>query len=391
MDRRADAELVGLARTGDKEAFGRLVVRYQPMAKSLAMGMVGNEHIAQELVQEAMLQAYLSLHHLRDNNRFKSWLYGIVLNVCRSYIRDQKVSVVSLEALTGGLRFETVPFTGTAPDPQEVAEEQELHRRVLAAVNALSPKNRASTLLFYYEQLSLQEVANILGVSVLTVKGRLHRARKELLEKLLEGYPERKRRRKVMVRVTVADVIQQKTEGSTPYPFATYVVILLDEAGNRALPIWIGPAEGTAIAAGLREVAVPRPLTFTFMAHLLRTVGVEVVEVRVEKLKRDTFYGVVKLRSGEGVKELDARPSDAIALAVHAGSPIYVAEEILKRAGTDVSAHAEKASQLGKGLEGIMTELEQKIGDFQSRPRHTDEQIESIARELMDFVFSAEA
>jgi RNA polymerase sigma-70 factor (ECF subfamily) len=81
MDKQADAELVALARSGDKNAFGHLIERYQPMVQRLAWSMVANENIAKELAQEAILQAYLSLEHLRDDHRFKSWFYSIVLNV----------------------------------------------------------------------------------------------------------------------------------------------------------------------------------------------------------------------------------------------------------------------------------------------------------------------
>jgi RNA polymerase sigma factor (sigma-70 family) len=183
-----------------------------------------------------MLQAYLSLDHLRDEGRFKNWLYGIVLNVCRSYVRNEKKPVFSWEALAGGLQFDAIRFSGTALDPQKVAEELELHRAVLEAVDTLSPKNRATTLLFYYRRLSLRETAAILGVSVVAVKGRLHRARKQLRERLWPLYLEMGRvapmdeRRKAMIEVSVADVVKQKDH---------YVVVLLDEAGRRILPIWI--------------------------------------------------------------------------------------------------------------------------------------------------------
>ncbi len=87
-----DAELVVLARLGDKEAFGHLVERYQQMAQHIAMGMLADEDTASELAQEALLRAYLSLGRLRNEESFRSWLYGIVLNVCRSYLRDQRPS-----------------------------------------------------------------------------------------------------------------------------------------------------------------------------------------------------------------------------------------------------------------------------------------------------------
>ncbi|MGH2542180.1 MAG: RNA polymerase sigma factor, partial [Ardenticatenaceae bacterium] len=83
MDEREDAVLVELARRGEKEAFGVLIGRYHGMAERVAMGMVSQIELARDLAQEAMLQAYLSLGSLRDDRRFQSWLYGIVLNVCR--------------------------------------------------------------------------------------------------------------------------------------------------------------------------------------------------------------------------------------------------------------------------------------------------------------------
>ena len=104
MADKTDAELVALARSGDKNAFGHLIERYQQMARRVAIGVVRQVDLARELANETMLQAYLSLDRLRDDRRFQSWLYGIVLNVCRSYFRDQRSSLLSLEAIAGGLR-----------------------------------------------------------------------------------------------------------------------------------------------------------------------------------------------------------------------------------------------------------------------------------------------
>ncbi len=376
-EKRADAELVALARSGDKDAFGLLIQRYQYIARYLAIRIVSNEDIALELVQEAMLQAYLSLDHLRDDGRFRSWLYGIVLNVCKSYIRDQKINAFSLEALMGGLRSDTVGFWEAARDPQEIAEERELHRKVLEAMQLLSPQNRAATLLFYYEQLSLQEIAAILGVSVVAVKGRLHKARKQLRERLLPMYAERasrERRRKIMVKATIADVVQQEER---------WVVVLQDEVGHRALPIWVGQWEARAIAIGLRGLPVPRPMTFSFISSLLEAVDARVEEVRIETLKEDVFYAVVKLHSSERVQEIDARPSDAMALAVRTGSPIYVGEEILEKCGVPIPQEAGKTPRLGKGLDSIAREL------AQSYPPTVEER-EKASQELMAFVFGGE-
>jgi RNA polymerase sigma factor (sigma-70 family) len=184
VSEQSDPELIFLARQGNKDAFGQLVLRYQPMAQRIATRVIGNKDLAQELVQDAMLQAYLSLEKLNDPARFKGWLYGIVLNVCRNYLRRRKVICFSLETMVGNLVDEPLSIAGSLPDPQLVAEQEELHTALLEAVDTLSHKNRLATLLFYHEQLSLQEVANHLNISVSAVKGRLHKARHQLREKL---------------------------------------------------------------------------------------------------------------------------------------------------------------------------------------------------------------
>ena len=162
-----DVELVARARGGDKDAFGELAERYSPMARRIARRMVSHHDLADDLVQEALVQAYLSLRYLKDDRRFRSWLYGIVLNVCRGFLREQKVRELSLADVTGGLQLEAVPLSAssTAPDPHEIAEQRELHALVLDAIHALSPKDRAATLLFYFEALSVREIAALLDRS----------------------------------------------------------------------------------------------------------------------------------------------------------------------------------------------------------------------------------
>jgi RNA polymerase sigma-70 factor (ECF subfamily) len=195
MDHKTDAELVAKVREGDKEAFGKLVERYQQMVERIARKMIADEWIAHELAQESILQAYLSLHHLRDASRFKSWLYGITLNMCRGHLHDRQREILSLETILGGLHNDTVISLDDSVDPQTVAEEHDLHRLVLQAIDDLSLKDKEATLLFYYEQLTLQEIAALLDVPVGTIKGRLHRARKQLQVRLPSEYiPERRKR-----------------------------------------------------------------------------------------------------------------------------------------------------------------------------------------------------
>jgi RNA polymerase sigma-70 factor, ECF subfamily len=86
VSEQSDRELICLAQQGNKAAFSRLVLRYQPLAHRIAKRAIGNEDVVQELVQDAMLQAYLSLAKLNDPTCFQSWLYGIVLNLCRNHL-----------------------------------------------------------------------------------------------------------------------------------------------------------------------------------------------------------------------------------------------------------------------------------------------------------------
>ena len=106
MNQKIDAELVALARCGDKTAFSHLIKRHRTLALRVAQKMMSRNDIAQELVQEAFLQAYLSLDRLQDDSKFQSWLCGIVINVCRSYIRHQKINFLSFEEIMGGIKSE---------------------------------------------------------------------------------------------------------------------------------------------------------------------------------------------------------------------------------------------------------------------------------------------
>ena len=359
MEEKTDIELVALARRGDKDAFGLLSQRYQPMASRFAARLLDAGGGVPDLVQESMLQAYLSLESLRDPARFKSWLCGIVLNVCRGHLRDRKVAFFSLEAIMEGLQFFPAPFSAPVSTPEKLAEEQEQYQTVLNAVNKLHPADRDILLLFYYAQLSLPEIVTVLNIPAGTVKVRLYRARQRLKAVLEEHYPEiipQEKRRKIMVKVTIADVVHVERKDELKHLYEQYVIVLHDEAGKRLLPIWVGPNEGESIAIGLSDFATPRPLTHNFYASLLQAINAKVEEVRVVALKKDTFYAVVKMRCGKKTVEVDARPSDGIALAVLNDVPIFVAEEVLKTAG-GIIPEAVKGSPNRKGLEKIIKGL----------------------------------
>jgi RNA polymerase sigma factor (sigma-70 family) len=360
---RTDRELVILARQGDREAFGCLIERYQMLTRRVALRMVIAEDAAQDLVQEAMLQAYLSLDDLRNEESFRSWLYGIVLNLSKSYLREEKRRSRFSEPLDDDQSEGLWNSSGATQDPQQIAIERELHDLVLSAIQELPEASREAARLYYYESLTLHEIAAISGAAPGAIKVRLHRARKSLREKLQQAYPEIKPgarpqyRRKIMIKANVVDIVKSDEK---------YVVLLQDEAQGKILPMWIGPLEGTAIALGLRAYPTIRPMTYDFMIRLLNTLGAQLEQVRVEVLKDSIFYGIAKLRIGNEEKEVDARPSDVLALAVRTNSPIYVAEEVMQQASQDLAEYEKESGKLtpGEGVEAILKEFEARMQEF---------------------------
>ena len=118
-------------------------------------------------------------------------------------------------------------------------------------------------------------------------------------------------------------------------------VLLLREVGlGRILPIWIGPWEASAIAAHLQGVEPERPLTHDLFAVVLREAGVRLDRVLISRLAEETFHARLVLVSADARLEVDARPSDAIALAIRLEAPIYAAGDVLDRAGVLPAAEA---------------------------------------------------
>ena len=111
------------------------------------------------------------------------------------------------------------------------------------------------------------------------------------------------------------------------------VVILKEKDADRYLPIWIGPAEADAIAVKLQDLSVPRPLTHDLLRTIIDTLGASIQHILVNDLQNDTFYAKITIQANGTTKEIDCRPSDAVALAVRAEVPIYVEESVLDKAG----------------------------------------------------------
>ncbi len=121
-----------------------------------------------------------------------------------------------------------------------------------------------------------------------------------------------------------------KVRGVYSDPVGARVVFLVPEKGDKVLRVWIGEAEAMAIAAALNGIPFSRPMTHDLLLNAIKALGGKVERVVITDLKDNTFYATIVLREGKEVKELDARPSDSIALALRAKAPIFLAPKVQK-------------------------------------------------------------
>jgi len=152
------------------------------------------------------------------------------------------------------------------------------------------------------------------------------------------------------------------------------VVILKEKVSDRYLPIWIGPSEADAIAVKLQGVAVPRPLTHDLLNSVIDTLGGAVNSIVVNDLKNDTFFAKVVIESGGKQMEVDSRPSDALALAVRTGVPIFADEAVLEKAGILLDGETGKP---------IFEERETAEG---KTPKVNDEEMKKKMSAFYDFI-----
>lgn len=150
-----------------------------------------------------------------------------------------------------------------------------------------------------------------------------------------------------------------------------FVVILKDDIYSRWLPIVVGPAEAQAIALQLEKVSPPRPMTHDLMKSMLDSMKAQIQRVVVNDLKENTYFATIDVKRNGTQNHIDARPSDAIAIALRFQAPIFVDEEVMKRAS------------IGEDMEGLESEdheEEMKILNVQLQEAVEDERYEDAAR-----------
>jgi RNA polymerase sigma factor (sigma-70 family) len=331
----SDRELVAAAAAGDAAAFAALAERSRERVEAVVRRMLPPDE-AEDVTQEALLRAFIGMSRLRDPDRFVGWLCGIAVNLAKMRLRR--------------LALQKRVAVGA---PIVVADEdRELLRAVQDAVALLPSGQRDVVVMHYVDDLSCDEIARLLGMSPGAVRVRLHRARAQLRRELAPLAPvplPMKKEEVPMVEMKVDDVLVRVVSEDQPDVVGDRrIIVLAEREGDRLLPIWIGSPEGDALALRLSGNETPRPMTFDLMAELLRTAGARVERVNVTALREQTFYATIAVAVDGQTEDVDARPSDAINLAVRVGASIFVDDGVLADQAVTRDALADK---LGRDAE----------------------------------------
>lgn len=342
MKEETDQEIIREYLDGNTKTFNVLINRYQYAVYGMCYHFTHNFADAKDLTQETFIQAFTKLHQLRNPQKFSSWLRQITVNVYRMWKRNQdRYSKVSIEKVS-----EENLVDRHSPSPQKTIEINELRAKVRRAISSLSEKNRLALTLYYIDGLSYEEIGTFLDVPKATIKSRLYKARKKLKKEVLQMTKDEFQ--KSPLPEDFSTQLLQEVELTQIYPLKEMddlravwkqqakqimpvLILTSKEKPNQHLPIFIGFNEGSAIFLTRKGVSPPRPLTHDLIVTLLKAVGATVKKVIVTDLRENTFFGRIILECNGEIKEIDSRPSDAIAIAIRLKTPIFVAKKIEKK------------------------------------------------------------
>lgn len=180
-----DELLVERAKNGDAEAFERLIQQYEKKVYNFAYRYVGNPEDAADIAQEALVRAYTSLSNFRGNSSFQTWLLRITYNACLDELRKRsRQKLTSIDETVFGDEGEMArQFADSADGPEALVEREELQRTVHETIQELDDEHRTMILMRDLQGYSYNQIADVLGLNLGTVKSRINRARQALKEK----------------------------------------------------------------------------------------------------------------------------------------------------------------------------------------------------------------
>jgi len=169
----SDEELVARCLQGDTACFNQLIVRWERPIYALAYRLLGHEEDARDVCQDTFLRAFRALPGFKGQAKFSSWLYRIALNLCRDWVRRQRRTPIV--PAPDGVELTELRANVQESEPiEDVLSRQQLSREVARAMRTLTADQRAAVILKEYHGLTFQEIADLLGCPLSTVKTRLY-------------------------------------------------------------------------------------------------------------------------------------------------------------------------------------------------------------------------
>jgi RNA polymerase sigma factor (sigma-70 family) len=173
-----DVNLVRLVRTGHKPAFKQLVERYEDYVFTITFKVLKSREEAEEAAQDAFLKAYQNLEGFEEKSRFSTWLYTIAYRAAIDMARKKRLPANSIDDDASFLQLEDEVFA----TPVEQMQDEDLQAQLAVAIDKLKPDDAAMITLFYLQEMSVKEIAEIMNLTITNVKTRLHRLREALRE-----------------------------------------------------------------------------------------------------------------------------------------------------------------------------------------------------------------
>ena len=318
-----DNTLVTKVLNGDIEAFAELVEKYKNAVFATALSRIKDFDEAEDIAQEAFINAYMNLSKLKDRSKFSNWLYRITINLCNAKIQEK---LRAIEENTAASDLISVPET-----PEEIYEQKELRHLIWKAMEKLGAKTREAMILFYVDDYSYQEISNYLSVSINVIKARLNYGRKRLKEELLTALGidlKEKALDESFVREVLIELSIGFPKGFTSIirhrdGYQTFVLSPKSKNLTKLITVTIRDEIADAIWNG--QYANKWQNTFEFLKESL-----EAFHIRLDKvILHAEGYGEIILRKGKDIKTIRTEVGYSLLLADRLKVPLWATPEVL--------------------------------------------------------------